>query len=174
MIATIQKESCLKKTIILKITLVLKMAITLFGRLLIVFFKCWEREYWWGVILTWGKLWWCYELLSNKRLIHGETEWFWIIRIKKESKYWKGWLAIAKLIPISLFISLLLMPNKAFENVKIEKEKWKCLALLQRTRKHGRRNSVCCSTHKLTIWWINKYKKYTICILKHHCIYMPK
>ena len=34
---------------------------------------------------------------------------------------YKGWLAIAKLTPLSLFISLLLMPNKAFDNVKIEK-----------------------------------------------------
>ena len=33
----------------------------------------------------------------------------------------KGWLAIAKLIPLSLFISLLLMPNEAFDNVKIDK-----------------------------------------------------
>ena len=33
----------------------------------------------------------------------------------------KGWLAITKLIPLSLFISLLLMPNEAFDNVKIEK-----------------------------------------------------
>ena len=33
----------------------------------------------------------------------------------------KGWLAIAKLIPLSLFIPLLLMPNEAFDNVKIEK-----------------------------------------------------
>ena len=33
----------------------------------------------------------------------------------------KGWLAIAKLIPLSLFMSLLLMPNEAFDNVKIEK-----------------------------------------------------
>ena len=31
---------------------------------------------------------------------------------------WKGWLAIAKLIPLSLFMSLLLMPNEAFDNVK--------------------------------------------------------
>ena len=30
----------------------------------------------------------------------------------------KGWLAIAKLKPLSLFISLLLIPNKAFDNVK--------------------------------------------------------
>ena len=33
----------------------------------------------------------------------------------------KGWLAIAKLKPLSLFISLLLMLKKAFDNVKIEK-----------------------------------------------------
>ena len=33
----------------------------------------------------------------------------------------KGWLAIAKLIPLSLFISLLLMPNEAFDNVEIVK-----------------------------------------------------
>ena len=33
----------------------------------------------------------------------------------------KGWLAIAKLKPLSLFISLLSMLKKAFYNVKIEK-----------------------------------------------------
>ena len=33
----------------------------------------------------------------------------------------KGWLAIAKLKPLSLFISLLSMPKKAFDNAKIEK-----------------------------------------------------
>ena len=33
----------------------------------------------------------------------------------------KGWLAIAKLKPLSLFISLFSMPMKAFDNVKIEK-----------------------------------------------------
>ena len=33
----------------------------------------------------------------------------------------KGWLAIAKLKPLSLFISLFLMLKKAFDNVKIEK-----------------------------------------------------
>ena len=33
----------------------------------------------------------------------------------------KGWLVIAKLKPLSLFISLLSMPKKAFDNVKIEK-----------------------------------------------------
>ena len=32
----------------------------------------------------------------------------------------KGWLAIAKIKPLSLFISLLLMLKKAFDNVKIE------------------------------------------------------
>ena len=32
----------------------------------------------------------------------------------------KGWLAIAKLKPLSLFISLLLMLKKAFDNVEIE------------------------------------------------------
>ena len=36
-------------------------------------------------------------------------------------KIQKGWLAIAKLKPLSLFISLLSMPKKAFDNVKIEK-----------------------------------------------------
>ena len=39
----------------------------------------------------------------------------WVILISK------GWLAIAKLKPLSLFISLLSMPKKAFDNVKIEK-----------------------------------------------------
>ena len=33
----------------------------------------------------------------------------------------KGWLPIAKLEPFSLFISLLFMIRKAFDNVKIEK-----------------------------------------------------
>ena len=33
----------------------------------------------------------------------------------------KGWLAIAKLKSLSLFISLLLVLKKAFDNVKIEK-----------------------------------------------------
>ena len=33
----------------------------------------------------------------------------------------KGWLAIAKLKPLSLFFYLILMVNKAFDNVKIEK-----------------------------------------------------
>ena len=34
---------------------------------------------------------------------------------------YKGWLAIAKLKPLSLFISLFLMPKRALDNVKIEK-----------------------------------------------------
>ena len=33
----------------------------------------------------------------------------------------KGWLAIAKLKPLSLFISLLLMLKKALDNVNMEK-----------------------------------------------------
>ena len=33
----------------------------------------------------------------------------------------KGWLAIAKLKPLSLFISLSIMLKKAFDNVKVEK-----------------------------------------------------
>ena len=34
---------------------------------------------------------------------------------------YKGWLAIAKLKPLSLFISLLSMLKKALNNVKIDK-----------------------------------------------------
>ena len=33
----------------------------------------------------------------------------------------KGWLAIAKLKPLSLFISLLSMPKRVFDNVEIDK-----------------------------------------------------
>ena len=40
---------------------------------------------------------------------------------KGKSSTYKGWLAIAKLKPLSLFISLLSIPKKAFDNVKIEK-----------------------------------------------------
>ena len=40
---------------------------------------------------------------------------------KLDQMFLKGWLAIAKLKPLSLFISLLSMPKKAFDNVKIEK-----------------------------------------------------
>ena len=43
----------------------------------------------------------------------------------------KGWLAIAKLKPLSLFISLLSMPKKAIDNVKIEKLKVKVVSALQ-------------------------------------------
>ena len=37
------------------------------------------------------------------------------------SGHLKGWLAIAKLKPLSLFISLFSMLKKAFDNVKIDK-----------------------------------------------------
>ena len=40
--------------------------------------------------------------------------------MKGESESGKGWLAIAKLKPLSLFISLLLMLKKALANVKIK------------------------------------------------------
>ena len=43
----------------------------------------------------------------------------------------KGWLAIAKLKPLSLLVSLLSMPKKAFDNVKIEKWKVKVVSALQ-------------------------------------------
>ena len=43
----------------------------------------------------------------------------------------KGWLAIAKLKPLSLFISLLLMLKKALDNVKIKKWKVKVVSALQ-------------------------------------------
>ena len=43
------------------------------------------------------------------------------MKSESESKSEKGWLAIAKLKPHSLFISLLSMLKKAFYNVKIEK-----------------------------------------------------
>ena len=45
-----------------------------------------------------------------------------VVQLKCLSEFGpKGWLAIAKLKPLSLFISLLLMLKKAFDNVKIEK-----------------------------------------------------
>ena len=34
---------------------------------------------------------------------------------------WKGWLAVSKLKPLSLFISLFLMLKKAFDNIELEK-----------------------------------------------------
>ena len=43
----------------------------------------------------------------------------------------KGLLAIAKLKPLSLFISLLLMLKKALDNVKIGKWKVKVVSALQ-------------------------------------------
>ena len=42
----------------------------------------------------------------------------------------KGWLAIAKLKPLSLFISLLLMLKKTFGNVKLEKRKVKVVLVV--------------------------------------------
>ena len=45
--------------------------------------------------------------------------------------YGKGWLAIAKLKPLSLFISLLSMLKKALDNVEIEKWKVKVVSALQ-------------------------------------------
>ena len=44
-----------------------------------------------------------------------------VINYRKLFLNHKGWLAIAKLKSLSLFISLLLMLKKAFDNVKIEK-----------------------------------------------------
>ena len=41
--------------------------------------------------------------------------------LKKEGQSQKGWLAIAKLKPLSLFISLLLMLKKALDNGKMVK-----------------------------------------------------
>ena len=57
-------------------------------------------------------------------------EWF-SNNIEQDSLFEKGWLAIAKLKPLSLFISLLSMPQKAFDNVKIEKWKVKVVSALQ-------------------------------------------
>ena len=42
-----------------------------------------------------------------------------------EKNMLKGWLAIAKLKPLSLFISLLLMLKKAIHNIKMEGWKMK-------------------------------------------------
>ena len=43
----------------------------------------------------------------------------------------KGWIAIAKLKPLSLFISVLLILKKALDNVKMEKWKVKVVSALQ-------------------------------------------
>ena len=48
-----------------------------------------------------------------------------------KTQNWKGWLAIAKLKPLSLSISPLSMPKKGFDNVKIEKWKVKVVSALQ-------------------------------------------
>ena len=54
-------------------------------------------------------------------------------KVRKEvmSIFRKGWLAIAKLKALSLFISVLSMVKKAFYNVKIEKWKVKVVSALQ-------------------------------------------
>ena len=46
-----------------------------------------------------------------------------LLRQTKTKKYflYKGWLAMAKLKPLSLFMFLLLMLKKAFDNVKVKK-----------------------------------------------------
>ena len=61
----------------------------------------------------WMKCFWLKTSVSN---VKGTTS-------TKKCFLYKGWLAIAKLKPLSLFISLLLMLKKSFDNVKIEK--WK-------------------------------------------------
>ena len=53
------------------------------------------------------------------------------IRPVHKNLFWKGWQAIAKLKPLSLFISLLLMLKKAVDNVKKEKWKVKVVSALQ-------------------------------------------
>ena len=53
---------------------------------------------------------------------------YWEKICEKMVTYFKGWLAIAKLKPLSLFIYLLLMLKKAFDDVKIEK--WKVKVIL--------------------------------------------
>ena len=47
---------------------------------------------------------------------------------KSYNLFVKDWLAIAKLKPLSLFISLLLMIKKAFDNIK--EGKWKVKVVL--------------------------------------------
>ena len=46
---------------------------------------------------------------------------FIILFYRTQKNIRKGWLAIAKIKPLSLFISLILMLKKAFDNVEIEK-----------------------------------------------------
>ena len=50
--------------------------------------------------------------------------------MNKEFALLKDWVAMAKLKPFSLFISLLLMLQKAFYNVRVELEKWKAKVVL--------------------------------------------
>ena len=58
----------------------------------------------------------------KKRIFHGQAD----LTVSKCENFdpffhLKDWIAIAKLKPLSLFISLSLMLKKAFVNVKIEK-----------------------------------------------------
>ena len=69
---------------------------------------------WWQKS-RWSKRWWNIPLAPLADGFYDLSHSF-IVSLKI-----KGWLAIAKLIPLSLFMSLLLMPNEAFDNVKIEK-----------------------------------------------------
>ena len=69
----------------------------------------------WKVIIISFRLW--AKLAPGQ---YGLTHW--------RGEKWKGLLAIAKLKPLSLFISPLLMPKKAFYNVKIEKWKVKVVS----------------------------------------------
>ena len=74
------------------------------------------------------------QILQDRRICQKEWSWlaiFTCAKIFPERQFLKGWLAIAKLTPLSLFISLLLMPNEAFDNVKIEKWKVKVVSALQ-------------------------------------------
>ena len=50
---------------------------------------------------------------------------------ERSGELFKGWLAIAKIKTLSLFISLLLMLKKALDNVKKEKWKVKVVSALQ-------------------------------------------
>ena len=57
------------------------------------------------------------KLLKREKSQTAEASTHWMIR----PIHWKGWLAIAKLKPLSLFISLLLMLKKALDNGKMVK-----------------------------------------------------
>ena len=70
-----------------------------------------------GVIISWQN-----NAVANVLFL---TERFWLVFALLHKNFYKeqtkGWLPIAKLKPLSLFISLLFMIRKAFDNVKIEK-----------------------------------------------------